>query len=97
MYSFGIGAHVDRDLVTEIARRGNGACDFVDSYTNMSMEKKVLDMLDIAMKVNIIKPTCAHARWALMRHLLSVRLWLENNSLDKKSVGKNQYIYNRLP
>ncbi len=51
VYSFGIGQDVDRDLVREIARRGNGAFDFVDSFTNMNMEKKVLDMLDIAMKV----------------------------------------------
>ena len=51
VYSFGIGQDVDRDLVREIARRGNGAFDFVDSFTNMTMEKKVLDMLDIAMKV----------------------------------------------
>ncbi len=37
----------------------------------------------------IFEPTCAYARWALMHRLASVRLSLDQNSLDKNSYLNN--------
>ncbi len=79
-------------LFSSMMRKGDSAFPWIlEPLLNMhtTFYMSVIMYLDMLPTHVVFEPTCAHARWALMRRVLSVRLsvcasWLEQKSLENQ-------------